>query len=68
MFKMMGESKDREMIKERVKKWMSTSSVYNGRDALDMAILETFFYVYYGLENGMNIQELGIELGVFPIP
>ncbi len=65
---MMGESKDREILKERVKKWMSTNSVYNSRNALDMAILETFFYIYYGLENGMNIQEIGNELGIFPLP
>ncbi len=64
----MKESKDRHEIKERVKKWMGASSVYKQRDALDMVILETFFYIYHNLEKGIDIHEIGNELGVFPIP
>lgn len=64
----MKESRDREKIKGRVKKWMSTSSVYKIRDAFDMAILETFFFIYNGLLDGANIHDLGNDLGVFPLP
>ena len=67
-FKMIKESRDRGEIKKRVKKWMGTSAVHKQRDAFDMAILETFFYIYYGLEEGHSIHDLGNDLGVFPLP
>ena len=65
---MIKESKDRQVIKDRVMKWMSASAVHKQRDALDMIVLETFFYIYNSLEHGINIQEIGNELGVFPVP
>jgi hypothetical protein len=64
---MMGNSKDREILKNRVVDWMAISNSKKG-DSYDMLILETFFYIYNGLSQGYNIQELGNELGVFPVP
>ncbi len=65
---MMKESKDRDFLKERIRKWMYNSSVDRQTDALDMAVLETFFYIYYSLEEGSSIHEIGNSLGVFPVP
>jgi len=65
---MIKKSETRETLKERVKDWMKVSSVYKYKDAFDMLVLETFFFIYYGLEQGYKIQELGNELGVFPLP
>ena len=64
----MKKSKDRDNIKERVKKWMGASSIYKQSDAFDMAILETFFFIYNELLDGVNIHDIGNDLGVFPIP
>lgn len=64
---MIRESKDRNIIKNRVSDWMYTTNAKKA-DSHDMVILETFFYIYNGLSNGFNIQELGNELGVFPVP
>ncbi len=64
----MKESRDRNVIKERVEKWMGISKVNSQRDALDMAILEAFFHIYYNLEKGLSIQEIGNDLGLLPFP
>ena len=58
---------EKEILKERVKKWMAISNTKKW-DSFDMMILETFYYIYDGLERGFNIQELGNELGIFPLP
>ena len=68
MFKMIKESKERDMLKKRVEEWSSVSYAFKNGNRMDMAILETFFYIYYGLMNGEKIQELGNKLGVFPLP
>jgi hypothetical protein len=68
MFNMeMKPSNDREVIKERVRKWMRVSG-YTSHDAADAAVLETYFYIYNMLENGSNIREIGMDLGIFPTP
>ena len=64
----MNGSRDREVLKGKVKSWMGISGVDKQRDALDMTIIETFFYIYYGLTDGLSIQEIGNDLGVFPVP
>lgn len=64
----MRNTRDREELKGRVKKWMGVGNVEKVRDALDMTIMETFFHIYDRLERGENIQEIGNDLGVFPLP
>ena len=64
----MKESRDRNEIKNRIEKWMGISKMYNHKDILDMTILETFFHIYYNLEKGLSIQEIGNDLGVLPFP
>jgi hypothetical protein len=64
----MKETPEKKEMKDRIRKWMGVSGVFRERDVLDMAILETFFYVYNGLEEGRDIHELGNDLGVFPVP
>ncbi len=64
----MRETRDRDELKGRVKKWMGVGNVEKVRDALDMTIMETFFHIYARLERGENIQEIGNDLGVFPLP
>ena len=61
-------TKDRDMLKDRIKKWMFISGVDKQRDSLDMMINETFMHVYDRLENGETIQDIGNDLGVFPHP
>jgi hypothetical protein len=60
--------KDRDMLKSRIQKWMFISGVDKQRDALDMMINETFIHVYDRLEDGETIQDIGNDLGVFPLP
>jgi len=62
------ETRDKDKLKSRVKKWMGVNETHKQRDALDIAILETFFYIYNGLEDGMTTHEIGSELGVLPFP
>jgi len=64
----MKDSRDREEIKSRIADWMGVSGVNKLRDSFDMTILETFFYVYNGINEGLSIQEIGNDLGVFPLP
>lgn len=65
---MMRQSRDREKLKERMGRWIQNNSVYGLESAYEVAILETFFYIYNGLEDGMSIQQIGSELGVLPFP
>ena len=67
MFRMMRKSKDRDILKDRVNNWMAITNA-SKKDSFDMLVLETFFYIYNGLDQGFNIQELGNELGIFPVP
>lgn len=64
----MRDSRDREILKERVRRWMGISRVDGQKDAFDMLIMELFFYIYYKLESGEDIREIGNDLGVFPLP
>lgn len=68
IYKMLRESKMREILKRRVENWMGSTKVKKQRNALDMMILETFFFIYYSLEEGFNIHEIGNQLGIFPVP
>ena len=62
------ETEERKKIKERMKKWIHSGAASGHNAVFDMAILETFFYVYNNMEKGMNIHEIGLELGVLPFP
>jgi hypothetical protein len=64
----MKDTRDRADLKDQVKKWMNTSGVHKQRNALDMMIMETFFFVYNRLKEGHDIHEIGNDLGVFPLP
>lgn len=63
----MKKSTDREILKERMKSWIGSHPGYDGNILFDAAILETFFYIYNGLDNNMTIHEIGKELGVLPL-
>ena len=59
---------DRERIKDRIKGWIGVSGdLHSNKTLFDAAIMETFFYIYNSLEDGMKIQEIGDKLGVLRI-
>jgi hypothetical protein len=64
----MRDTRDKEDLKERVKKWAHTSGVKGQPDMFDMVIWETFTFIYTYLEMGVDIREIGNDLGVFPLP
>lgn len=66
---MMKPSLKRSNLKKRINRWVShTGSIDMTKTLTDVAILETFFFVYNELENGAKIHEIGLDLGVLPHP
>lgn len=64
----MKQTKHKDELKQRVKSWMVSERVWKQRDALDVTIKETFFYIYNSMQSGENIQDIGDKLGVLPLP
>ena len=66
---MIRKSEKRHKLKERVRRWVGHSEhLDTHKSIVDAAILETFFHIYNELETGASIHDIGIELGVMPLP
>jgi len=65
----MKDSKERAKIRGRIHEWMGRTTPWDlNKSLIDAAILETFFYVYQNLNEGMSIHDIGKEIGVLPLP
>ena len=66
---MIRKSEKRDRLKNKVRAWVGHSEHIDlHKSIVDAAILETFFHIYNELETGASIHDIGIELGVMPLP